>query len=138
MHELSPAELVLARSRAFCRGDFGFIFDSYHAESNFRRQFLERDEYLQFGRASLGRDYRILRTEILAERVLTHEAQVIFLLDMQVHGEVQQFAELAWLRREGSDWRYHRSQKMTAEELPADPRQLDFTDFARLDPATVF
>ena len=52
LSKYSPSELIIARSEAFARGDFGFIFDTYHSESNFRRQFPDRDEYLEFGKAS--------------------------------------------------------------------------------------
>lgn len=143
MHEtpaldLTPSALILARSEAFCRGDFGFIYDSFHAGSNFRRQFASRDEYLQLGKTSLAHDYRILSCEILAEKIEGHEAQVIFLVSMEVHGDSQTYAELAWLCLESSGWRYHRGQKITAPDLPENPRELGFSDFARLDPSTVF
>jgi SEC-C motif-containing protein len=134
----TPAELIAARSAAFARGDFGFIYDSYHSESNFRRQFALREEYLTFGRGSLGQDYRIVSCQILLEHVAPCESQVVFLMEMKVHGKLQRYAELAWLRRENAAWRYHRGQKMTAEELPENPQELSFADFARLDPATIF
>lgn len=138
LSEYSAAELVIARSEAFIRGDFGFIFDSYHSESNFRRQFVERDEYLEFGKASLGADYEITCCEVLQEQVGETEAQVIFLMEMRVQGVVQQFVELVWLYREKQAWRYHRGQKMTQDVLPDNPRTLNFADFAKLDPSTIF
>jgi uncharacterized protein YchJ len=137
-HSGTPAELILARSQAFCSGNFGFIFDSYHSGSNFRRQFVAREEYLQFGKASLGQDYQILSCQVLAEKVCVQEAQVVFLMQMKVHGDEQRYAELAWLRCEGGAWRYHRGQKMSAEDFPEDPRALSFADFAKLDPTTIF
>lgn len=133
-----PGSLILARSEAFCRGDFTFIYDSYHSQSNFRRQFTSRQDYLQFSRSNLAQDYRITRCRVLAERVVDDEAQVIFLMEMTLHGVAQRYAELAWLRREQDRWRYHRGQKMTADELPDDLQTLGFADFARLDPATIF
>ena len=134
----TPSELILGRSQAFTRGDFGFIYDSYHSGSNFRRTFCEREEYLQLGQDSLGQDYQILSCQILAEAVDAHEARVIFLMEMEVQGCVQRYAELAWLQRENNAWRYHRGQKITAEELPENPESLNFADFAKLDPATIF
>ncbi len=134
----SPSELIIARSEAFVRGDFGFIFDSYHSESNFRRQFVERDEYLEFGKASLGADYEITCCEVLQEKEEEDEAQIIFFMEMKVQGVVQQFVELAWLHRENKAWRYHRGQKVTQDELPDDPRSLSFADFAGRDPSTIF
>ncbi len=134
----TPAELIVARCEAFARGDFGFIYDSYHSESNFRCQFAARDEYLSFSRDGLSQDYRIVNCQILAERVTDHESQVVFLIKMYAHGELQRYAELAWLRLENAAWRYHRGQKMSAEEFPTDPYKLHFADFAKLDPATIF
>lgn len=134
----TPAELVLARSAAFSRGDFGFIFDSYHSASNFRRLFFVREEYLDYGQLNLGQDYQIISCVVLAEKVEKGEAQVIFLVRMKVMGEDFQYAEHAWLQRENSVWRYHRGQKISGDELPESPHLLGFADFAKLDPATIF
>ena len=134
----TPSELILARSHAFTRGDFGFIFDSYHSESNFRRQFVERHEYLEFAQSSLGQDYQITSCEVLQHQQNDDEAQVIFLMEMKAHGAVQYFAELAWLRQENDAWCYHRGLKIPNEELPESPQFLSFADFAKLDQSTVF
>ena len=135
---MTPAELISARGQAFSRGDFGYIYDSYHSESNFRRQFATLEEYLQFGRTCLGRDYQIINCQVLAEKVDGHEAQVIYLMEIRAHGKVLHYAELAWLSRERDAWRYDRGLKMTEEELPADSQALTFSDFVKLDPATIF
>ncbi len=136
--DLTPAEVIVARSTAFGRADFGFIFDSYHSGSNFRRQFDDRDDYIQFGRSSLGRDFTILRCDILAEEIGEVESRVVFLLEMVANGVTQQFVELAWLQQENGCWRYHRGQKIAQDELPEIPEQLGFADFEKLDPATIF
>ena len=134
----TPSEIIIARSEAFSRGDFGFIFDTYHSESNFRRQFVERNEYLEFGASSLGQDYQITRCQVLQFQERDDEAQVIFLMEMKVHGAVQCFAELAWLRQENAAWRYHRGLKISNEDLPESPQLLSFADFAKLDQSTIF
>jgi SEC-C motif-containing protein len=134
----SPSKLIIARSEAFSSGDFGFIFDTYHSESNFRRQFVEREDYLEFGKASLAHDYQITRCQVLQCKEDEDEAQVIFLMEMKVQGQVQLFVELAWLLRENSSWRYHRGQKITHDELPEDPQSINFADFAKRDPSTIF
>lgn len=134
----TPSELVIARSDAFSSGDFGFIYDSYHPESNFRRQFAERSEYIEFGRLNLGQDYQIINCEVLDQKEYNDEAQVIFLMKMKVHGAAQSFAELAWLRCDNNQWFYHRGLKMTCEDLPDNPHSLSFEDFSRLDQSTVF
>ena len=134
----TPPELILARSEAFSRGDFGFIFDSYHSESNFRRQFVERNEYIETGSTSLGQDFQITHCQVLQDKEEGDEAQVIFLMEMKAHGAVQSFAELAWLRLENDVWRYHRGLKLSDEELPKNPQSLTFKDFAKLDQSTIF
>ena len=134
----TPSELILARSEAFSRGDFGLIFDTYHSESNFRRQFVERDEYMAFGAESLGQDYKITSCQVLQHQETDEEAQVVFLLEMKFHDAVQCFAELAWLRQENDGWRYHRGLKISNEDLPESPQSLSFVDFAKLDQSTIF
>ncbi len=134
----TPSELILARSQAFACGDFGFIYDSYHSESNFRQQFLERDEYLEFAQSCLGQDYQILDCKVLSEKVDEYEPQVIFLMEMKFHGRMQQYAELAWLRQENNAWCYHRGLKIPNEELPESPQSLSFADFAKLDQSAIF
>lgn len=140
-HDLSiytPPEIIVARSEAFSRGDFGFIFDTYHSESNFRRQFVERDEYFEFGTATLGQDYQITRCQVLQFQEKGDEAQVIFLIEMKAHGTLQCFAELAWLRQDNDAWRYHRGLKISNEDLPENPQSLCFADFAKRDQSTIF
>jgi SEC-C motif-containing protein len=60
MTSYTPSELIMARTDAFACGDFGFIYDSYHPESNFRRQFPDRGEYCRYGVESLSPDYKII------------------------------------------------------------------------------
>lgn len=133
-----PAELILERCRAFGRGDYGLIYDTFHSGSNFRRQFSSRGDYVAFGQESLAADFRILDCRILADDVCDGEARVLFLLEMSAHGIVQVFAELAWLRREQGAWRYHRGLKITDEDLPENPDELGFADFEALDQRLVF
>ncbi len=135
---LSPVELILERSRAFGRANFGFIFDSFHSGSNFRRQFTSRSAYITFGRENLEGNFRILNCRVLADDLLEDEARVIFLLDMVANDVRQTFAELAWLRREEGGWRYHRGLKITGEDLPEKPEELGFADFEKLDQRLVF
>jgi SEC-C motif-containing protein len=125
----SPSSLILARVEAFRHCDFGFIFDSYHPDSNFRRQFPEREEYVRYGWANLGKEFRILSCRILREAQDGGSARVIFLLEFELHGERQSYAELAWLEEVGTGWRYRCGQKLGGEEWPAAVAQLDFRHF---------
>lgn len=134
----TPSELILARSRAFASGDFGFIHESYHSGSSFRRQFPDRDEYCRFGEKNLVPGYKILDCRILDEDFDSDESRVVFLMRMEVQGDLQLFAELVWLKIEDQGWRYHRGLKMTANELPAEPESLTISDFDKLDPNTIY
>jgi len=138
MTSYTPSELIMARSRAFASGDFGFIYDSYHPDSNFRRQFPDRVEYCQYGAESLMQDYKIIDCMVLDEDCGDDESRVIFLMRMNVREASLCFAELAWLKKEGQAWRYHRGQKMTSSEMPAEPETLSFRDFSGLDPDTIY
>lgn len=133
-----PSKLILERNRAFANKDFSFIYDSFHSDSNFRRQFNAREEYIAVGKSNLSRDFRIIDCRILHERVLGDEAQVIFVMEMMSQGVYQEYAELAWLKVEDEAWRYHRGLKVTHEDLPADQEKLTFEYFAKLDRSTVF
>ena len=105
------------------------IFDSYHQGSNFRRQFTDRDEYIRYGWASLGKDFRILVCAILREECAGSTARVIYLLEFELHGERQRYAELAWLEDTGAGWSYRCGQKLTPEEWPVPASRLDFSHF---------
>lgn len=125
----SPSSLILARAEAFRRCDFGFIYDSCHPESNFRRQFPDRDEYIRYGWANLGKEFRILRCDIIREEAGESSGRVIFVMEFQLHGERQSYAELAWLENAGTGWLYRCGQKLTADELPVAANRLEFHHF---------
>lgn len=134
---LAPAQVIRARIDAFARSDFALIYDSYHAESNFRRQFARRDDYLRYAREHLDGVFRIGDAQILHDDLLDGEARVITLWQVESGGETLRYAELAWLRHERGAWRYHRGQRWD-EQLPADVDVIDFNAFERLEPRIVF
>lgn len=125
----SPSSLILARVDAFRRCDFGFIFDSYHPDSNFRRQFDSREEYIRYGWANLGKEFRIHACTILREEVEGRAARVIFFLEFELHGARQAYAEMAWLEDDGAGWLYRCGQKLMPDELPVPAGQLGFRHF---------
>ena len=125
----SPAQLILERAAAFRRCDFGFIFDSYHPDSNFRRQFVDREEYVRYGWANLGKEFRVLECTIVREEAGEKSARVIFAMEFEFHGERQRYAELAWLEVSGGRWLYRCGQKLTADELPVPAGELEFRHF---------
>jgi uncharacterized protein YchJ len=138
MTTITPSALILARAAALRRADYGYIFDSYHSASMFRQQFQQREDYVRFGWACLGKDFRILHCRIIAEEISGPEARVIFYMEIEVHGEAKAYAELAWMFREGGAWRYHRGQKIEESELPCPPGQLDFETFERVEQKVIF
>lgn len=125
----TPAQLILARVEAFRRCDFGFIFDSCHPVSNFRRQFPDREGYIRHGWANLGKEFHIHSCRIVREESREAEARVIFWLEFEHHGVRQGFAELAWLEKQDAEWRYCCGQKLAGDELPVPVAQLDFRHF---------
>lgn len=125
----SPATLILARVEAFRRCEFGDIYDSYHADSNFRRQFPGREEYIRYGWATLGKDFRITGCRILREEIDGDSARVIHLLEFELNGHRQRYAELVWLAIEGGRWACRCAQKLTPDEWPVAPDALDFVHF---------
>ena len=133
-----PSDVILARSEALRRADYGFVYDSYHSQSNFRQHFPQRDDYIQFGWASLGKDFKVRHCHVIHKEIGLVEARVIYLMEMEVNGQAQRYAELAWLQREGQAWRYHRGQKMEQEQLPDDPDSLSFADFDQLEPKIIY
>lgn len=135
MNHLSPSQMILARSRAFTEGDFGRVYDSYHPESNFCRQFPDRQAYLDYARSVLATDFVIQECQILREKVEGNQAQVIFYLDIRFRGERIETFELALLLRTGEGWRCHSSQKLGRDEFPGEIDAIDWRDFERVEKA---
>jgi len=133
-----PSELILARVDALRRCDFGLVYDSYHPESNFRRQFPDREEYIRHGWAHLGKEFRIRSCSIIREEGDATSARVIFWLEFDLHGASQGYAELAWLEQDREGWRYRCGQKLTAGELPVPAARLDFSHFDRLAEKVIY
>ena len=134
----SPSEIVLERFRAFLVGDFGFIYDTYHPDSNFRQQYQDRDGYIRHGNSELIESFQLEECRIVKENVVGSKAQVIFLMKMTTEGRTNSYAERAWFLLEKQDWYYYRSQKITMDELKVNPENLDFKDFDQLDSSTIF
>jgi SEC-C motif-containing protein len=131
MDSLSPSQLILARSRAFAEGDFGFVYDSYHPDSNFCRQFPDRQAYLDYARTVLALDFVIDDCRIVKERVAVDQARVLFCLDLRFRGERVETFELALLLATADGWRYHSGQKLAREDFAGEVEAIDWEDFER-------
>ncbi len=136
--DLSPAELVLARARAFARGDFGFIYDSYHPESYFIEQFPSRQSYLLYGRQSLADDFEIVECRILKEKAAGDDAQVMFYLDTLFKGVRSESFELSLFMKTSEGWRYHSSQKLSRDDYSGAIGDLDWDDFEKVKDKVFF
>lgn len=134
----SPAELIRARFVAFAEGDFGFIFDSYHPDSNFRRQFEDRDAYTAYGRSNLSADFLIRECRILRERINGDLARVILYVDTLFRGAGAESFELALLLLTPDGWRYHSGQKMLRGEFEGEIGDIDWKDFERVKDKVFF
>lgn len=133
----SPSELILARCRAFGAGDFGFIYDSYHPDSNFRRQFPDRRDYLAYARSALAVDFHIVECRILREEA-GEQARVIFYLDTLYRGRRVEILELALLLRTDGGWCYHSGQKIDRSDFAGEIEAIDWLDFEKISDKAVF
>lgn len=114
---LSPAKLVEARVSAFRNNNFGFIFDTFHPDSNFRIQFPKRVEYINYGLSTLDSDYSIETCKILIEEIEEQRARVLFYLKVSYQGNHDEYFELSeFLPVEGS-WLYMQSHKLPCSEF---------------------
>jgi SEC-C motif-containing protein len=138
MNDLSPSQLILARSRAFTEGDFGFIYDSYHPDANFCRQFSDRQAYLDYARSVLAADFVIQECRILREKVEGEQARVIFYLDIRFRGERIETFELALLLSTGEGWRYHSGQKLERREFAGEIGEIDWDAFEKVKEKVLF
>ncbi|OHB30179.1 MAG: hypothetical protein A2X84_07115 [Desulfuromonadaceae bacterium GWC2_58_13] len=136
--DISPAELVRQRGRAFLAGDFGYIYDTYHPESNFRSQFPDRMGYIAAGKNSLGRDFQIDQCRILKEKIDGEEAWVLFYLDTRYRGQREETFELSRFLPTDAGWRYHSSQKLPRDEFAGALEEIDWADFERVGDKVFF
>lgn len=125
----SPAELILARCRAFASGDFAFIYDSYHPDSFFRRLYPDRQGYLDYGHAVLEHDFRIRECRILKEEVSGDRARVIYYLDVLFKGKNLESFEYCRLVREGGRWLYRSTRKLERQEFGGEMEEIGWGDF---------
>ena len=130
--DLSPADLVRERCRAFGRKNFAFIYDTYHPDSYFRRQFPDRQAYLEHGAQTLSADYRIRQCRVLREEEEGEEARVLFYLETVYQGESVETFELSRFLVTAGGWRYHSSQKLARDEFPGPVEAIDFADFEKV------
>lgn len=137
--DLEPVEIIALRVRAFRLGEFGVIYDSYHADSFFRAQFPDREEYIRYAWAHLRRDFRIRGCRVLATRLAgPEEFHLIFHQVVEVADGQIESLEMARFYATDEGWRYHSSQKMELHEFSGRPEDIRFADFDRQEPKVFF
>jgi SEC-C motif domain protein len=136
--DISPAELVRRRGNAFSAGDFGFIYDTYHPDSNFRSQFPNRNEYVAMGKNSLGQEFLIDQCRVLKEEVGVDEARVLFYLDTQYRGRREETFELSLFLLTDRGWCYLSSQKLGRDEFSGAVDEIDWADFEKVNDKVFF
>lgn len=134
----TPSALILARAAASRSGDFGFIFDSYHADSNFRRQFPLRQDYLDFAHEVLDGEIVLRECRVLHERFDGEEAAVLFYQRVEAHGVMSETLELAWLKRGEQGWSFDCSERLDRSAIERPLEEIEWDDFARAAEKVVF
>jgi SEC-C motif-containing protein len=130
---LTPAELVEARRQAFAKGDFGFIYDSYHPQSPFRGHFPNRRGYLIYAHRELRGSFQILDCRVLREELVSEgEARVLFYLDVRHDGERLESIELSRFLKSEGEWLYHSGLKMARDAFAGPLEEIKPADVERL------
>jgi len=136
---LTPSALILERVAAFQRGDFPFIYASYHPDAPFLQAFPQRQEYLDYAARELAGNFAILACSILAQRAPTvDETQVLLVLELVVRGERQASLELSRVRRTPQGWRYHSATRRQLAPGRSGAVQAGFELFDPLDEEPFF
>ena len=140
LSHLDPVGLIRARRQAFASRDFGFIYDSYHAESNFRQQFGSREEYMTLGRSSLSQDFDILDYRIIREKIDPdgQQAQVLLYMEVINCGVQSGMFEAILLLKTSHGWRYHSAQKLDRDDFPGPVDTITWRDFERVTQKIIF
>lgn len=134
----SPATLILDRAEACRAGDFAFVYDSYLDDSNFRRQFPHRQEYLDYAQEVLAVEFVLHECRVLRERISGEEAAVIFYQRVDFRGDVVETLELAHLRLTAAGWRLDRGEKLERSAVARPLDDIDWDDFAAAVDKVVF
>lgn len=125
---LTPSQLVEARVAAFSTNDFGFIYDTFHPDSNFCQQFPDRQEYLAYGQSTLTSDYQIKGCRVLQEKIDGTLAHVLFLLRVHYQGQDLEYFELSEFHQISSRWLYLQSHRLDRHEFSGNVDDITFDD----------
>ncbi len=135
---MTAVQFLENRFFALLGGNYGAVYDSYHEDAPFIKQFSDRDTYLCFAQQQLSsiaiNDWRCLRQRSLDVKQL----EVILVMEVVVDDESQYFYELALLVETDRGWRYHSAQKLGMDDYPGSPDLIDFCHFDNATPKIRF
>ena len=130
---MTAVQFLEDRFSALLAGNYDAVYDSYHEEAPFIKQFSDRHAYISFAQQQLSsiviNDWRCLRQRTLDEKQL----EAILVMEVAADDESQYFYELALLIETDSGWCYHSAQKLGMDDYPGPP---DLIDFCHFDDAT--
>ncbi len=126
---MTAQQFLELRFAALSQGDYGSVYDSYHVDAPFLKQFQSRQSYIDFAQQQLG-EIKLKTWCSLAQRNIENK-QIEALLKMELSSEAgsQLFYELALLIKVDSFWTYHSAQKLGEDDYLGDPDQIDFHHF---------
>ncbi len=136
---LSPAEVVLARCRAFTDGDFPRIYDFYHPDSFFRRLYPEREGYLDYAREVLARDFaieRMPRSERGSRMATTRASCIIWRsLSSNADRKVSNTPDCVFTMAAGA---FLTTQKLERHDFAGPPETIGWEDFDRVEEKIIY
>ena len=126
---MTAKELLAKRFAALDSADFITVYATYHQDSPFVAQFSDREAYVRFAQQQLG-NIRVSSWQSLRLREIDATQQEhLLVMQLAVDGVSQYFYELALLINTPAGWRYHSAQKLSVEDYPGPPEQIQFAHF---------
>lgn len=135
---MTSQQLLESRFAALGNADFAAVYASYHADAPFLENFPDCAAYVEFAEQQLAavqvRSWRSLRQRTLA----TEREEHLLLMELAFAGGSQNFYELALLIKTTEGWRYHSAQKLSQEDYPGEPGNIDFCHFDQVSQKIVY
>ena len=125
---MTVQQFLEKRFNALDSGDYGMVYDTYHADAPFLQQFDDRNAYIDFAGQRLG-TVKIIDWSCPQQRTVgDNRLEALLVMEIVTDVGAQFFYELALLLDTEAGWRYHSAQKLGAEDCGL-PEQIDFHHF---------
>ena len=125
----TPLELITVRMQALRQGDFGPIYDSYHAEAPFLMHFATKADYLAFAEQQLANIVLSDWKDLGQREIKPDEVEILLWMSIGEGSAAQDFFELALLLQVENGWLYHSAQKLSREDYVGEVENLNFCHF---------